>query len=138
VDFDLAFQSIHSRINIDSAIFTFGLLKNSGKYGYRVHCAGSDSYNVDVVNPLNLNALKELIGALEKLGPGSSIATIKPRVGVVTTVKLRFKGYCEPEGFKVKTSISGFLLFSMHSFTSSYCSKSDILRLIVNLKKCYE
>jgi hypothetical protein len=134
---DLAFQSISTRINVDCITFTFGLTGDD-IFGFSLFCAGSGAQHIDVHNPLKAIELSEVINQLEQLGPNSPKIVITFKVGMFSRVKLSFRSYDKASGYKVKGSISSFLLYSVSGFNSSNCSESDINRLILNLRKCHD
>ncbi|WP_419812898.1 hypothetical protein [Bacterioplanoides sp.] len=136
---ELKFKEVHSRISIDSATFTFGVPEDATEsFGYRIFCAGSDSYSIEKYNPCSTEQLINIIDQLEKLSPEKSKATIKFQIHRFMSVRLSFKKYDEVKGFKVKAYILGFLYFGNSGFFSDYCSAQKIQNLIANLKKCIE
>lgn len=74
----LKFEQIHSRINIDSAIFTFGVPKDlPNAFCFRIFCAGESSYSVEQFDPSSLDQLKVILHKLCQLSPDKPRANIK-------------------------------------------------------------
>ncbi len=135
----MQFEQVHSRINIDSAIFTFGVPKESpNSFCYRIFCAGESSYSVEQFDPSSLDQLKVIVKKLSQLSPDKPRARIKIKVNRFMSVRLSFKKYDEEKGFKVKAFILGFLYFSSTGFLGSYVSVQQLKNLITNLNKCIE
>jgi hypothetical protein len=135
----LQFEQVHSRISIDSAIFTFGVPKQSpNSFCYRIFCAGESSYSIERFDPSSLNELKIMVKKLSQLGPDKPRATIKIKVNRFMSVRLSFKKYDEDKGFKVKAYILGLFYFSSSGFLGSYVEVRQVQHLINYLNKCIE
>ena len=135
----MQFEQVHSRISIDSAIFTFGIPKESpNSFCYRIFCAGESSYSAERFDPSSLKELKIIVNQLNQLSPGKPRATIKIKINRFMSVRLSFKKYDEEKGFKVKAYILGFLYFSSTGFLGSYVTVQQIKSLINYLNKCIE
>ena len=135
----MQFEQVHSRINIDSAIFTFGVPKESpNSFCYRIFCAGESSYSVEQFDPSSSDQLIVIVKKLSQLSPDKPRARIKIKVNRFMSVRLSFKKYDEEKGFKVKAYILGFLYFSSTGFLGSYVSVQQLKNLITNLNKCIE
>ena len=135
----MQFEQVHSRINIDSAIFTFGVPKESpNSFCYRIFCAGESSYSIEQFDPSSLNQLNVIVDKLSQLSPYKPQATIKIKVSRFMSVRLSFKKYDEEKGFKVKAYIFGFLYFSSTGFLGSYVTVQQLNNLISHLNKCIE
>ena len=131
------FKQVYSRITLDVATFTFGILDNEQEpFSYKLFCAGSESHYVDKLAPLNEEMLRSLIQSLQTLSPKNSKLKVKIRINWLSNVNLRFTGFEQSKGYKVKASIGGFLFFSTAGFFSSFCSESNLQNLINNLNKC--
>ena len=129
----MQFEQIHSRISIDSAIFKFGVSKESpNSFCYRIFCAGESSYSVEQFDPSSLNELKIIVNQLGQLSPDKPRATIKIKVNRFMSVRLSFTKYNEDKGFKVKAYILGFF------FLGSYVRVQQLQNLISNLNRCIE
>ncbi|MCL2912588.1 hypothetical protein L2725_02105 [Shewanella corallii] len=135
----MQFEQIHSRINIDSAIFTFGVPKESpNSFCYRIFCAGESSHSVEQFDPSSLDELKVIVNKLSQLSPDKPRTRIKIKVNRFMSVRLSFKKYDEEKGFKVKAYILGFLYFSSAGFLGSYVKVQQLKNLITYLNKCIE
>ena len=135
----MQFEQVHSRITIDSAIFTFGIPKESpNSFCYRIFCAGESSYSVERFDPSSLNELKIIVNQLSQLRPGKPRATIKIKVNKFMSVRLSFKKFNVDKGFKVKAYILGFFYFSSAGFFGSYVKVQQVQNLIDNLNRCIE
>ena len=135
----MQFELVHSRINIDSAIFTFGVPKESpNSFCYRIFCAGESSYSVEQFDPSSSDQLIVIVKKLSQLSSDKPRARIKIKVNRFMSVRLSFKKYDEEKGFKVKACILGFLYFSSTGFLGSYVSVQQLKNLITNLNKCIE
>ena len=135
----MQFEQIHSRINIDSAIFTFGVPNDSpNSFCYRIFCAGESAYSVEQFDPGSLDQLKVIVNKLSLLGPDKPRVRIKIKVSRFVYVWLSFKKYDDEKGFKVKAYILGFLNFSSAGFLGSYVTDQKLKTLITNLNKCIE
>ncbi|GEA08561.1 hypothetical protein KUL42_33220 [Alteromonas sp. KUL42] len=135
----MKFEQIHSRINIDSAIFTFGVPKDlPNAFCFRIFCAGESSYSVEQFDPSSLDQLKVILHKLCQLSPDKPRANIKIKVNRFMSVRLSFKKFDEEKGYKVKAYILGFLYFSSAGFLGSYVTVQQLKNLITNFKKCIE
>ena len=131
------FKQVHSRISLDVATFTFGILNNEKEsFTYKLFCAGSESHYVDKLAPLNEEMLFSLIHSLQSLSPSNPKLKTKIRINSFSNVKLRFSGFEQSKGYKVKASLGGFLFYSSSGFFSSYCTENNLQNLINNLKRC--
>jgi len=135
----LQFEQVHSRISIDSAIFTFGVPKESpNSFCYRIFCAGESSYSAERFDPSSLKELKIIVNQLSQLSPDKPRATVKIKVNRFMSVRLSFKKYNEDKGFKVKAYILGFFYFSSTGLLGSYVKVEQLQNLINNLNRCIE
>ena len=135
----MQFEQVHSRITIDSAIFTFGVPKESPDFFcYRIFCAGESSYSVEKYDPSSIEQLKAMVKKLVQLSPDKPRAKIKIKVNKFMSVHLSFRKYNQENGFKVKAYILGFLRFSSAGFLGSYVTAQQIENLIIHLNKCIE
>ncbi len=130
------FKQVYSRITLDAATFTFGILDNEQEtFSYKLFCAGSGSHHIDKLAPLNGEPLSSFIQSLKGLNPREPKLKLKANAGSFSYVKFRFSGFDTSKGYKVKATLGGFLFFSSAGFLSSFCSESAVQNLIKNLEK---
>ena len=138
VDFKNArFKSIHARLAIDNAVFTFGNIEldSEERFGYRIFCAGEGADSVECYMPLTGKGLRTFISSLNNLDASGFKRKLKIQTTEWADINFQFDGSSDKKGIKIRTYLSGTLLCSS-GFFSSYIKQSKLDSLTENLKLC--